>query len=158
MSSPLSLSLVSSPDLEGQASLTSGIRQRRDTTVVLVAGTVEHDGVDALLLGTRGNELADLAGLLGLVATSRPQVGLHGRRVRQRLADEVVDDLHRDVLGGAGHDQARTLGRTVDALATAHLATQTRRGAAGLDATLVQRDSHGYLPAFPTLRRTCSPA
>ena len=38
------------------------------------------------------------------------QVGLQGRRGREGLADAVVDDLHDDVPGGTGHDEARTRG------------------------------------------------
>ena len=40
-----------------------------------------------------GDELADLAGLGGLVALEGAQVGLHAAGRRERLADEVVDDL-----------------------------------------------------------------
>ena len=67
-----------------------------------------------------------LRGLGGLVAVEGAQVGLHGRGRRQRLADQVVDDLHGDVLGRPGHHQARTLGGAGDLLAAAHLAAQAR--------------------------------
>jgi D-xylose transport system ATP-binding protein len=51
---------------EGQAALAGAICQGRDATVILVAGPVEDDRLDALLLGPGGEQLADLLGLGGL--------------------------------------------------------------------------------------------
>src|SRR3546814_417688 len=111
---------------ERQAALAGAIGKGRDTAVVLVAGAVEDHALDASCLGALGDELADLLRLGSLVAIEATQVGLHGGGRSERLADQVVDDLDADVLGGAGDDQARTLVRAADLLATTDLATQTR--------------------------------
>src|SRR3569623_862517 len=156
-----SSSLVSSFGVcrsEGQAALPGGIGEGRDAAVVLVARPVEDHGLDARALGALGHELADLLGLLGLVAREGPQVGLHRGRGHQGAAFEVVDALHADVLRGAGDHQARTLGGDGDLLAAAHLALQPGLDPRGGVLVLGQGDPHGHLPAFPTLRRMCSPA
>ena len=75
------------------------------------------------------------------------------------LADGVVDDLDEDVPRGAGDDQARTLGGAGDLLADADVATQRATAVACQPcacAATVRWPCH--LPAFPTLRRMCSPA
>src|SRR3954447_20791837 len=146
------------PWSERQAALTGGVGQGRDATVVLVARAVEDHGLDARALRALGHQLADLLGLGGLVALERAQVGLHAGGGHQGAADEVVDHLDADVLRGAGDDQARTLRGPVELLAAPHLTVQTglRPGSGVL--VLGQRDRHGHLPAFPTLRRMCSPA
>src|SRR6478735_1002834 len=139
---------------QGESALAGPVGDSCHPAVVLVAAAVEHDGGDAGSLGALGDELADLAGLGRLVTVRGTQVGLEGRRRRERLADAVVDDLGRDVPGGPGHDEAGTSGRTRDLLAKAHVTTLTGNALALAD----DLESHGYLPAFPTLRRTFSPA
>src|SRR4051794_5591342 len=131
----------SSPS-EGQAALTGSVGKGRDATVVLVAGAVEDDLAHARGLGALGDELTDLAGLGGLVTLEGPEVLLGGRRERQRLADQVVDDLDGDVLGGTCDHQARTLCGAVHLLAATHLATQARRGTSSGVLVVLQRDRH----------------
>src|SRR5689334_9055868 len=143
---------------EGQAALAGAVGQGRDATVVLVARTVEDDAVDAGSLRPLGHELADLPGLVGLVVAGAADVGLHRGGRGQGLADEVVDDLHADVLGRPGDHQARTLGGTGDLLATTDLALEARPDPGRRVLVVGQLDRHDHLPAFPTLRRTCSPA
>src|SRR3954453_6620860 len=143
---------------EAQAALTGAVRQGRDATVVLVAGPVEDHAVDPGRLGPLDHQLADLLGLGGLVAVEAAQVRLHGGRRRDGLAHQVVDDLDGDVLRRARHDEARTLRRTRDLLATTDLTTQARPDARRGVLVVRKRDRHGHLPAFPTLRRMCSPA
>src|ERR1700710_2897120 len=142
---------------EGQAALAGAVRQGRDATVVLVAGAVEDHALDTSGLRALGNELADLAGLGSLVALDRADVGLHGRGGRERLADQVVDDLHADVLRGPRHHEARTLRGAVDLLAAADLTPRAGRDASRGVLASLECDSHRHLPAFPTLRRMCSP-
>src|SRR5262245_7080646 len=102
MRCPLPCSSARSCVSEGQSALTGGVGEGRDAAVVLVAGAVEHDGVDARGLRTLGDQLADLLGLGGLVAAEGAQVGFHAGRRDQGLADEVVDDLDADVLRRPG--------------------------------------------------------
>ena len=45
---------------------------------------------------------------------------------------DVVDDLHEDVPGGPGHDQARTLGGAADLLAHPDVAARARGDACRL--------------------------
>src|SRR6476660_2231612 len=116
---------------EGQAALAGAVGQGRDATVVLVARSVEDDAVDAGSLRPLGDELADLPGLVGLVVARTANVGLHRGGRGQRLADEVVDDLHADVLGRPGDHQARTLGGPGDLLASPDLALEARPNPAG---------------------------
>src|SRR3954447_17364802 len=142
---------------EGQAALTGGIGQGRDTAVVLVAGAVEDHAVDSGGLGTFGDELADLLGLGGLVTVEAAQVGLHARRGDQRVAGEVVDDLDADVLRRPGDDQARPVRGPEELLAPTQLTLQASARAGRGVLVLGERDGHGHLPAFPTLRRTYSP-
>src|SRR5690606_40420470 len=71
----------------------------------------------------------------------------------------VVDDLDEHVPVGAGHDQARPLGRAEDLLPDPQmpapaLQRATARGLSGQGLGAC----HDYLPAFPTLRRTYSPS
>jgi small subunit ribosomal protein S5 len=126
-------------------------------TVELVAGTIEDHGLDAGGLGPLGDQLADLLGLGGLVASERAQVGLHARGGDQRVAGEVVDHLDTDVLRRTGDHQARPLRGAEQLLAPAQLALQASAGAGCGVLVLGQGDGHGHLPAFPTLRRTYSP-
>src|SRR3954453_18337405 len=138
------------PWSERQAALTSGVGQGRDATVVPVARAVEDHGLDARALRALGHQLADLLGLGGLVGLERAQVGLHGGGGDQRLALEVVDHLHADVLGGAGDDQSGTLGGAVDLLAAPHLAEQAGLGPGRGVLVLGQGDHHvTYQPFRP---------
>ena len=122
----------------------------RDAAVVLVARAIEDDGLDARALGPLGHQLADLLGLGGLVALGSTQVGLHGGGGDQRLAHEVVDDLHADVLGRPGHDQTRPLGRTRDLLAAPDLTLETRLRPGRGVLVLGQGDTHvTYQPFRP---------
>src|SRR5690606_21924707 len=89
-----------------QTAFAGAVGDRSHPTVVLVAAAVEDHGVDPGGLGTLGDELADLAGLGGLVVAGGAQVGLERRGGRHGLADRVVDDLHHHVARGAGHDEA----------------------------------------------------
>src|SRR3954463_5515608 len=141
-----------------EATLAGTVGQGGDPSVVLVARAVEHDALDAGRLRPLGDKLADPACLGRLVSVERAQLGLHRARRGERLADEVVDDLDAHVPRRAGDHHARPLRRTGDLLATPDLTAQTRgdpraRVLAGLEC-----DSHRHLPAFPTLRRICSPA
>src|SRR5690606_30516845 len=92
-----------------------------------------------------------LLGLGGLVAVERAQVRLHGGSRRERASLEVVDDLRDDVLARAGDDEARTLRRTLDFLATADLAALTRRDAASGVLGVLDRDCHGLLTSLSGL-------
>ena len=68
-------------------------------------------------LARSATELADLAWPWRSCRRRAAQVGLEGRGRRQRVARDVVDDLHEDVPRRAGDDQARTRRRTGDLLA-----------------------------------------
>src|SRR3954471_6396951 len=142
---------------ELQAALAGAVRQGRDATGVLVAGAVEDHALDTGGLGALGDELTDGLGLVGLRSVVRAQVRLEGGRRHQRLADRVVDDLGDHVLGRLGDDQTRALGGAVELLATADLALEASLDLGSGVLVVGQRDGH-HLPAFPTLRRTFSPA
>src|ERR1022692_2247025 len=128
---------------ELEAGLARPVCERRDPSVVLEAGPVEDDLVDPLfetLLGDRGADLLgnDLLVLLVVLLAGRglrrllaflpvlafltllaflAPVEREVRRSRQRLLQEIVDDLRVDVAGAAEDRQARTLGRPLDPLA-----------------------------------------
>src|SRR5688500_15481990 len=85
------------PSSELQPAFTSGVGQSGDAAVVVVTTAVEHHCRDAGLAGAGGNELADLGRAGLLVAVQCADVGLHARRRCQRVAGEVVDELHHDV-------------------------------------------------------------
>src|SRR3954447_8431195 len=138
------------PWSEGQSALTGGIGEGRNAAVVLVARAVEDDGLDARALRPLGHQLADLLGLGGLVALEGAQVGFHGGGRDQRLAHEVVDDLHADVLGRPGHDQARPVRGARDLLAAPHLTVEARLRAGRSVLVLGQGDTHvTYQPFRP---------
>src|SRR5581483_8193630 len=82
------IGMTDSERLEGQAALPSGLGQRLDAAVVLVAAAVEHGALDARGLGTLGQRLADLRGLVGLGDAA--ELGPLGGR--ERTAVEVVDE------------------------------------------------------------------
>src|SRR6478672_4663249 len=133
---------------QSQPTLAGTVGDRRDTAVVAVATTVEHDGLDAGSLRTLGEELADLAGLGRLVAVEGPQVRLHRGGRRQGLAHGVVDDLDEDVTARARHHHARTQRGAVDLLADAQVAT-TASGALALRA--LDDHCHGLLTSLSDL-------
>src|SRR3546814_7037371 len=83
---------------------------------------------------------------------------MHDRGGGERLARQGGDDLDGDVRGRARDDEARALRRTGELLPAADLATQPRLGAGRQVPLVLDGDRHGHLPAFPTLRRMCSPA
>src|SRR6185436_20219776 len=70
---------------QGQTALACTVCDSRDAAVVTVAATVEDDRVDTGALGTLSDQLADLAGLGGLVTLERTQVRFHGRGRGHRL-------------------------------------------------------------------------
>ena len=129
------------------------------------------EGVDPLrdVGGAVHRLLADLdhgfAGLDALVGRRRVGVDagdddaldgvLEGRGRAQGVADGVVDNLRDHVAVRAGDDEARALRRAVDVLAHALVADLAGDS---LRLAPLDRVSHGHLPAFPTLRRTFSPA
>src|SRR5690606_15837740 len=121
-----------------------------DATGVAVATAVEDDLGDAGGLRTLGDELADLAGLGGLVTLERTQFGLQRGGGGDGVALAVVDELHEDVACRTVDDQARTRLGAHDLLAKAGVTTRAGVG--------LRLHSHDYLPAFPALRRTTSPA
>ena len=79
-------------------------------------------------------------------------------RSSKHITAQVVDHLRADVARGAGDDQSRTLLGAGDALAAPDLTPQPRGGPSGGVLALLECDRHRHLPAFPTLRRTTSPA
>src|SRR5690606_9337956 len=95
-----------------------------------------------------GDELADPAGLGGLVAVQRAQVRLHGRRRDHGVAAGVVDDLDEDVTRGAGDHQAGTLGGADDLLAQAQVPALAR-GVLALGA--LDDHCHGLLTSLSDL-------
>src|SRR3954470_24733207 len=143
---------------ELQAALAGAVSQGRDATGVLVAGAVEDHALDAGGLRALGDELTDGLRLVGLRTGAGAQVRLEGGGRDEGLAEGVVDDLGDHVPGRLGDDQARTLGRAVDLLAAADLALEARLDLGSGVLVVGQRDGHRHLPAFPTLRRTFSPA
>src|SRR5215212_4767398 len=73
------------------------------------------------------------------------------------MARDIVNHLRSDVAGRPRHNKSGPLRRSEDLLAAAQLATHPRPGLGRHALVRRQRDSH-HLPAFPTLRRTLSPA
>src|SRR5690606_24612021 len=109
---------------------------------------------DAGLLGTVCDEFADLASLRGLVTVEAAKLRLHRRCGSDRVALAVIDDLDEHVARRARHDEART-----------HLGADDLLAKPGVPAALGGRlgrapgsESHDYLPLFPAVRRTTSPA
>src|SRR3954470_3177960 len=145
---------------QAQAALTGAVGHRGHPAVVAVAAAVEDDRVDAGRAGPLRDALADLAGLRRLVAVEDAQVRLHRGGVGQGMALRVVDDLGHDVPGGTGDDEARALRRAGQALAHPQVPPLARgvRALARTAAAALDADRHFFLPAFPTLRRICSPA
>src|SRR5687768_245855 len=134
--------------LELQAALAGAVGHRLHAAVVLVARAVEDHARDAGRLRPLGDELADLGRLLALLA-GEGVVG-HGE---ERAALRVVDDLRRDVLQRAEHDQARALRGAGDLLPDA----QVTPGAQLVAALGDPRLRHYLPPALPALRRMTSP-
>src|SRR5699024_5407506 len=139
---------------QGQPSLTCAVGHCSDASVVLIATAIEDDGIDALLLRATGDQTTDLTSLRGLVLLRVAQVGLHRRCRDQGGPGGVVHHLSHDVPGGPVAPAARTARRSGDVLAHALVAP----AAGGPLVFTLDGQRPGYLPAFPTLRRTCSPA
>src|SRR5690606_4495000 len=149
-----SFALVRSRWSQGEPALASAFSDGRHPAVVLVAGPVEHGDLDAAGLGPLGDEFADAARLGDLLARGGPQVGLEGRGGDQRGAGGVVDQLRDHVARGPGDDEPRPFRRAGDLLADTQVTADASGGVA-----LAPLDGDGHhLPAFPALRRTCSPA
>src|SRR5579859_3164414 len=91
--------------------------------MVLVAATVEHDRADAGLLSPVGEQLADLAGLGGLVSLYGPDRRVEGRRLGQGAADPVVHDLREHVPRRPVDDKPRPAGAAGDLLADPQVAS-----------------------------------
>ena len=91
------------------------------------------------------NQLADLACLAGLICFECAQIGFHGGGRGQGLADEVVDHLGGDVLRGAGHDQARTLGGAGDLAANPAVTVLDWNPETNEYRSLLRRDSRSPL-------------
>ena len=115
------------------------------------AAAVEDDPGDALCLGPRGDELADLGGRGDIAGALGTQLRLDGRRRGERPARHVIDHLGDDVLVRTEDRQARALGGAGHLAAHPCVAPLFQ----GVDSGCVR---HDYFPAFPALRRTTSPA
>src|SRR5437868_7929822 len=106
--------------LELQSCFSCCIRDCLHSSVINVAPTVEDDLGHALGFGLFGDFFADLFGCrqiaAGLLGALFAFVGAGGE---QGLAFHVVDELDIDVLSGAIHVQAWTLGRARDLHANA---------------------------------------
>src|ERR1700722_17323811 len=143
-----------------QSALARAVCQRGNPAVVGVATAVEHSRADTGLHGPLGEQRPDLLSLGCLVAIRAADLQRRGRR--QRVLGGVVDELGEGVLRRAGDDQPRTRRAAFDLLAHAQVAALQRRDARGgpaRDAAVPSGPGarHCYLPAFPTLRRICSP-
>src|SRR6478609_6014632 len=138
---------------EFQSGFAGRLGECRDTSGVGVAAPVEDDLAHARRLGGLGDLCAGGLGLGGLVAVGR----LEGRGRGERDALAVVHDLREQMTRGAGHDQARTLGRTGELLAQAEVPTRLADPARGRDAGRAAgllgdgRGAHYFVPAFPAL-------
>ena len=119
---------------------------------VLVATAVEDDGLDAGGLGALGDELADLAGLGGLVTVERTQVGLEGRGRGDGVALACRRRPGRTRDGRTGDDEARTQRRCRRSSCEGGRDGDRERRVLPL-ARLIDH-AMAYLPVFPTLRRT----
>src|SRR4051794_39078480 len=115
-------SLPSSSSSELQPALAGRVGQRRDAAVVVVAAPVEDNRGDAGLAGPARDQLADLGRARLLVALQRTHVRLQGGRRGQRVAGQVVDDLHDDVPRAALDRQPRPLGAALHLLAQPRVA------------------------------------
>src|SRR5450631_4046037 len=111
---------------QGQTALACTVSERGDAAVVTVAAAVKDDRLDARALGPPGEQLANLAGLGGLVTIEGPQVRFHARGRGHCCTQRVVDDLYEDVPARTRHDQAGTQRGAVDPLAHAQVTTTTR--------------------------------
>ena len=143
---------------ELQSSFAGAVGERRDTSCVLVAGAVEHDGLRCRRPWRARRRARRPCG---------PWRSCH-RRDARRSASSV--DAEASVWPSRSSTTWATMcllervttrrGRSADAddlLATAQLATQAR-SRRGRRVLVVLDRMPCYLPAFPALRRTSSPA
>src|SRR5699024_9451175 len=145
------------PCSQCESSFTGTVGHCGHATLVGVAAAVEDHGLDAGGLRALSDELADAVRLGGLVVARRAEVLLHRRCGCDRAALHIVDDLDEHVARRARDHEARALGGAVDVLAQTSVTTRACSGLALAEALLLS-EGHVHLPAFPTLRRTFSPA
>src|SRR5277367_787377 len=105
------------PILEFQSRFAGRFGQRLDAAVILIPAAVEHHGLDALVLGALGDELADFLGPGHIAAVLAVLLGRPGRYHRVTLG--VVDHLRVDMLHAAKNSQPRTFRRARHAAANA---------------------------------------
>ena len=98
--------------LELQAGSSRAFGERADPPVVLEPGAVEDDALDAGCPGTLADELADLAGPLGLGAPAPRRDGLHRGGAGEGVPAGIVDDLGVDLVDAAEDRQAWSLAQT----------------------------------------------
>ena len=146
---------------ERQPALAGAVGQGRDAAVVLVAGSVEDDSLDTGPLGALGDQLADLAwpwrSCRPRTCAGRPPWCWPRRAsCRPRSSTTWTNDVLRL--------ERVTTRRGRSAVPAIFLRPRTWRRSAGRDLAsrcdlpCAQSDTPCHLPAFPTLRRTCSPA
>ena len=113
-------------------------------------GTTRDDGATGDtpdLVGGNDPQVEGDAGQDTVYGDGKVNPGGNDKAVLQGGNDHIWGESPGGTLGGAG-----------DLLAAPDLATQARLGARSGVLVVRKRDRHGYLPAFPTLRRICSPA
>jgi len=138
------------------------VGERRDPAVVTVAATVEHDARDAGVCRAAREQLADLARLGRLVAFGGSRVDA-AASVRPAVSSTICANMCRaDRLTTSRGRLALPVTflrtrrcRRVRPAAVACVCDRTRPVARACDLVLVPAMT--YFPAFPTLRRICSP-
>src|SRR6185437_8227826 len=114
---------------EVQSSLARTLGESLHASVEQVTGAVEDHALDAGLLGGRGERLAHLGRLAGLVALEA-EPGPRGGD--DRLPAVVVDELRKDAAVRAVHREAGPLGGAADL--AAHAAVPAKAGFASRQA------------------------
>src|SRR5271155_3923225 len=94
--------------LKLQSSFPCRFRQGLDAAVVDIAAPIEHYLLNALFLGSSGNDFADLLGRRQIAALGAAAL-FDGRSGNQREAMGIVDHLHVDIGQAAEHRQAGPL-------------------------------------------------
>src|SRR5690606_30841823 len=148
---PLSVSASSGTGSELEPGFAGGVRQGGDAPGVLVATTVEHDGLDTGCLGALGAQGTALLGLRGLVALATADRAVQSGRGRHGVALQVVDDLRREVAVRAGHDETGTLRRTRDLLADPDVTALDRGALVGVALEDLLPVCHGLLTRLSDL-------